>query len=430
MKRKIVSVCILSALMALNACSAAGNENISNDSSEVMSDQNSGISKDSGSKELSGELVISCYVPYDNWSQMADAYMSEHPGVTIKLDIPELEGYNSDDYLQEYFTRIATGEIGDIVEVDCMDLKKGEGLNAYFENLYDYMDSDSGFKKEDYFSYMFEPMETDGELCALLRGGIPVYIKLNMDLLDKYGITYENDTIDFNGLSDLYQNVKEKSETTLYPLDYGSYEPLQMFDNTYFMENDCFDSAEYTDYVQKNRQMDYSNDYRVRQFYIGGGADPDVLGIQVVIEPTYTDIVENLFHTGDGLSEPVLYKGLHGESFIEPFKAAAISEKSQNKELAWDFLKFTISERYFDINDVGSISVNRKKARETLSGVDAEIIDRIIDDIDQVDTIPYNSAEWRNSVKLLYDQYYIEKSIDADQMAKMMQDRLFLYKNE
>ncbi len=85
-----------------------------------------------------------------------------------------------------------------------------------------------------------------------------------------------------------------------------------MFDNTYFMENDCFDSAEYTDYVQKNRQMDYSNDYRVRQFYIGGGADPDVLGIQVVIEPTYTDIVENLFHAGDGLSEPVLYKGLHG----------------------------------------------------------------------------------------------------------------------
>ncbi len=214
-KRKLVFVYILTTLTVLTACSKSIDRIVSDDTDGTKPGQNAGISKDSGNKELSGELVISCYVPYDNWSQMADAYMSEHPGVTIKLDIPELEGYNSDDYLQEYFTRIATGEIGDIVEVDCMDLKKGEGLNAYFENLYDYMDADSGFKKEDYFSYMFEPMETDGELCALLRGGIPVYIKLNTDLLNKYGITYENDTIDFNGLSDLYQNVNDFISTGL-----------------------------------------------------------------------------------------------------------------------------------------------------------------------------------------------------------------------
>lgn len=227
--------------------------------------------------ELTGELTILSYTHWNMWASIIHEFMEEHPGVTITVDQPSEEEEQTADFYKKYMVRIMNGEGIDIVMTDFVSMEKYGADMGLFVDLYEYMDNDEGFDREDYFSCIFKPAETDGKLFRLIRSVQPVYIRLNKELLRQAGMEYTGEKISFEELYQIYSQVCERVEGNIYLADYGSYDPLGRYENGYFIRHNMFDSDEYKEYLCMNHELYYTLEARPEWTEYGQGIEEDVL---------------------------------------------------------------------------------------------------------------------------------------------------------
>ena len=205
----VISLMLISTLFLM----ACGTEEI--ETGEAVSEETADSNTDTGAEalgetepeELSGELTILSWVPYNNWQYVIAEFTKEHPGVTVTVDMPEEDELLTAEFVERYNTKIMTGEGFDIVESDLVNMERcvKQGL---FADLYEWMDADNEFHQEDYFTSIFEAVEKDGKLPAFVYNVQPVYIHLNKKLLAEAGLEYTEDTISFKELYGLYEKVR------------------------------------------------------------------------------------------------------------------------------------------------------------------------------------------------------------------------------
>lgn len=382
--------------------------------------------------ELEGELTILSYTNSDMWKAIIDSFMEEHPKVRITVDKPSEQEEQTESFYQKYITRIMTGGGFDVVMTDIVNMEKYKGEQKMFVDLYEYIEKDIEFDKNDYFACIFEPAETEGKLFRMIRSVQPVYVRLNKALLKQAGVEYTKETVTFKDLYGIYKKVQENVGQEIYLMDYGSYDPLGRYENGYFIRNNLFDSDEYEEYLQMNHRLYYTEKSRPVWSEYGQGIASNVLCHMVAGLPLEEggEVVNNLFRETEDMTKVIPYEGMHGERYFYATSSLAISNFSENKKLSWEFIKFVISNHDFGYEDDVFISPNKDKMKILCEGVEGESLSKLYQDIEMINTVRFWDYNLASNVHSVFEDYYIKNILTAEECCKELASRVYLYRNE
>lgn len=434
---KRVIIIILVSILLLAACGAERAETGNQDTESTTvegGDTETEVSREPKPEALTGELTLMVWLSYarDVWQPVADAFMEEHPGVTIKIDAPSPEDDQNEVFLQKYNTRIMTGDGFDIVDTSVTGMEKYGGEQGLFVDLYELMDADKEFLREDYFSCIFEPMETDGKLYELVYSVQPLYVWLNKRLLGRAGLEYTGETISFIEMYELYEKVRESEGERIFLTDsmYG-YEGMSAYEDGYFVRNNQIDSDEFREYLKMRHELYYTSESRTSWSDGTIRINDDVLcRVGDALRLPYSNLVDAAFTETEDVTGAVVYEGMHGERYFYNPDALAISSFSKNKELAWEFLKFVVSNRESESTESSRISPNREKVVSMCEGMKPEVSERLMRDIELIDTAAFRDSSLSFSQQSVYDDYFLNNTITAEECCKELASRVYLYMNE
>lgn len=268
-----------------------------------------------------------------------NVFLKEHPGADIQIRYyPYPKLYSDTSYATRVATDLASGLGTDLIDIKGLPFDK-YAMQGYFENLYPYMDSDTELTRDCYYPNILKALETDGKLYRLVTVMDYMLYMVNKDyesileeeLGDRYSLKYKE-------LTAMCDKVKKTlpPEMVLYPTNfYGVFIAIVVERGTLF----DFSSG----------RVNFGSDFLELINHIKPYAVPE---FDVTYEPAPDE--NSLFHQGAtiltgqaiGLQRGF---GFDGAWLIEdsngniPFYGVmtyAINAKSDNKELAWEFLKF------------------------------------------------------------------------------------------
>ena len=439
MWKKVITVIsfMLISMLFLMACGGEGTETGKQDAegmvgtgaAESSADTGTEVSGESKPEELTSELTILSWVPFNNWQYVIEDFTKEHPGVTVTVDMPKKEELMTEEFMERYTTRIMTGEGFDIVEAELVNIEKCAGQDV-FADLYELMDADESFHREDYFSCIFEPVEIDGKLPAFVYNVKPAYIHLNKKLLEKAGLEYTKDTISFNELYELYEKVREAVGERIF-LDgsaYG-YGGMSEYEDGYFIRSNLMDSEEYEEYLQRRHGL--YNISEIRSDWHDGTmkiADDTICCLSDLRLPGSN--ANEFFEGTEGMTGVIAYVSMHGERYPASIESLAISSFSPNKKLAWEFIKYAFSDKDTSHSNSSLFFPNKGKMEKVCEGLAQENKEKLFKDIEKIDTLKFIDKNLDNNLKSIYDDYFVNNTITAEECCKELASRVYLYMNE
>lgn len=438
MWKKLLMAAGLTAVLFLTAC-AVGNEKSGEESlqeneaqDEARKEAGSGEQKGHPGEapaELEGELTILSWDPRAefSWEAIIEGFTKEHPKVTVTVDCPE----EMDIYLRSYATKIMSGKGYDIVqEADFASAQKGWEETGLFVDLYEFMDSDEDFHREDYFSSIYEPMETDGKLFRFLRNVSPVYIRMNKRLLEQAGVEYTEETISFDELYEIYEKVREKCGEKIVLTEEGNYEPLGVYEGSYYTRNNLLDTDEYEEYLRMNHEMYYEAEDRTVYGETGQGIAEDALCRILGVNSNCISLVNEIFKGTEDFTPAILYVSTHGEHYFRSTNSLSISSSSENRELAWEFLKYVVGNYDVDYRDAGFLPPNKERTMALCGGLEPEVRERLFRDIEAVNTAQVMNLDLEYNLDSVREDYYLNNTLTAEECRKELASRVYLYMNE
>ena len=416
-------------LMACGGKEAEAGEAVVEETAENNTDTGAEALEESEPEELSGELTILSWLPFNSWEYVIEGFTTEHPGVTVTVETNQVEKAATASYMEKYTTRILTGEGFDIVESSLVNMEKcaGQGL---FVDLYELMDADESFHREDYFSCIFKAAETDGKLPAFVYNVKPTYIHLNKKLLEGAGLEYTKDTISFTELYELYEKVRENAGERILLTDLGyGYEGMSDYENGYFIRNNLMDSEEYEEYLKMRHELYYlpkiRSDWHDGTMKIG---DDVLCCLSDLLLPG--DHAGEMFEGTEDMTGVILYESMHGEHYPMSAATLSISSFSENKELAWEFIKYAFSDKETSLNHTSLFSPNRKKMEKVSEELTPENRERLFRDIESINAFKYIDSNLYYNLESVYEDYFVDNTITAEECCKELAGRVYLYLNE
>ncbi|MDE6962438.1 MAG: extracellular solute-binding protein [Lachnospiraceae bacterium] len=438
MWKRAITIITLAGALFLAACGGEGAETGKQDTdtagplesgAESGTDTLAEISEESEPEELTGELTILAWLPVNTWQYVIEDFMKEYPGVTVKVEMLGEGQPVTEELMEKYTTRIMAGEGFDIVESELVNMEKCAGQEV-FADLYELMDADGDFSREDYFSCIFEVAEVDGKLPAFIYNVKPVYIHLNKKLLESAGLEYTKDTISFTELYELYEKVRESAGERILLTDMGyGYEGMSDYENGYFIRNNLMDSEEYEEYLKMRHELYYLPEKRPDWHDGTMKIGDDVLCCLSNLRLP-GDHADEMFEGTEGMTGAILYESMHGERYPVSAGTLSISSFSENKELAWEFIKYAFSDRDTSRNYSSMISPNKGKAEKVCEGIAPENKEKLFRDIEAINAFKFTDSNLYNNLESVYEDYFVNNTITAEECCKELASRVYLYMNE
>ncbi len=354
-----VALILFIIVFLLTSCYSSQNDlydDLMNDIPSTEKDENNITAIKNTEKELSGTLTVTTF--FDGYINIhAKNFMHTHPNVDIQIIRSD---ENEFETLEAYASRMAV-ELMNGTATDLVDLS-GLDINRYAKSgllcdLYKFMDKDSTFDKADYYTNIFEAMEYEKALYAMPFAFLydmvyvskPMSEKLNLDLINVDGINYIE-------MIDIYEKAKKQHNS---PQTFGlmpgaikesffDYEIIEFYDaktGTVRIKSDDF--IEHLN-LTKSISTEYSPDkggwYMTR---IADGND-DFMKSDFMFskfESNAIDLYNNMIEYKNILGPIPLLNSVGNAPFKTFSSTYAIPQSSQNKELAWEFLKYCISSK-------------------------------------------------------------------------------------
>jgi len=303
----------------------------------VAEDQNT-VEAENAEKQILTITASSLYRDY--LTSRKSMFMESHPEVDIRLTF-----YQAPTAISEnpYVTRVATdlmgGNASDIIQIAYPILWQ-YGAQGYYEGLYQYLEKDEDISKESFYPDMLKAMETGGELYVL-----PVTINyrilvLNTDYAEllkeelegKYTLTYYD-------LAELCDVVKSSlpAGTVLYPTNaYSAKYALMAEMNTFFNVEE-----KYVDFSGATDLIEFVEPYTVPGMNEDFPVIPDENALFMEFAYAAYGAYPALDEDNSFQGGAYLLANTKGETTFSSNIAFAINSASQNKDLAWEFLKFS-----------------------------------------------------------------------------------------
>ncbi len=206
-----------------------------------------------------------------------------------------------------------------------------------FTDLSVFMSKDSEINKEDFLENIVDSYTHDGKLYAMpIKFGVDAIMGKKSDLGEEKGWTLEK-FLDFTDKNEKTFNMSSADEIDM------SLISVNLDDYVNFKKKKCsFDKPEFVRLIEMIKKQ--TND-------VNSDSDNSVYPAKIVGIGDYMSFLYFVSeYTGTG-SEPV-FKGIPDKketgANINPQMILAISDKSENKDQAWEFAKYFLSKEYQD----------------------------------------------------------------------------------
>ena len=304
-------------------------------------------------KPWSGTLRVSTY--YDEEiRERAEEFEQLHPEVQIDVSVAQQSGSvgeSWEDYLQRTSVEMMSGQSADIVDLAQMSVSRyvKSGLLC---NLYDFMEMDSDFHSEDYYTNIFKAKEYDGGLYSLPFYFLYDMTYLSRPLFEEAGLDAP-DALDYEKMLDLYRQVNDKAgkDFSIMPGIISEWFFKYEFPAYYDIEAGTanFDSPEFISYLKRTKneipKLENMADWDMTR--IAAGVDDFMQEDYLFCNYDITSIdTYNMLIDYPNILPPVPMRSHDGQFGFSTLQADyGIVRSCENKELAWEFLKYCISEK-------------------------------------------------------------------------------------
>lgn len=338
MFKKILAAFVSAAMMlAMSSCERNNNEQVSE--TAVMED---------GKKIVK---IYASYSPYDDLYSDIASFNRKSSAYEVQLTEYQKE---FEEPLKRLNTDITTGNPPDILIIDNTMPLKSYNDKGLFADLYEFIDSDPDMKREDFIGSFLKANETDGKLFKISSDFyIETVIGKTSLVGEKQGRTAE----EFFELAESYPDKKMfGSDVT----KHGALSTFTLFGYSEYVDlntGEChFNSSEFirllefcSSFPNSADENNGENNFRFSK------NEADLYNGNILVSAdrgiTHFGAIRQLEHGIFG--EPVTFIGFpgvggNGSVIRIPSSEYAIMSNAANKEGAWEFVKYILSEEYQD----------------------------------------------------------------------------------
>ncbi|WP_176444751.1 ABC transporter substrate-binding protein [Paenibacillus herberti] len=382
----------MASLIALSACSSGANTPASGSSNNGTSgEQNSG-GNESGSKVITVSVVTS-----NRFLELAkEKYEAANPGVKIELKqsyVPPQQqagsmtmyafGYDPvavEKHVATVNAELMNGNASDLIMVDTLAYAKYADKKL-LANLQAYMNKEKGFNEEDYYMNIFDALKYKDGLYAIAPNVVTNQWFGNTDRIKDLKLDPNSWT--WAQFSEKLGELAKKGGDPIM-----GYTPPEMLLSDRIGENleqyinwnekkAGFDTPEFIALLNEIKAYFDNKIIQEPQQTAGGVGKAIKMGESMKMKEAFINLKLQRFDSlnfGQMVFEkpelfvPPTEDGSKGSSFTAGM-LLAMNEKSKNKDGAWDFLQFLLSEEMQTAPDLGGLPVNKKAAESQIDAM-------------------------------------------------------------
>jgi multiple sugar transport system substrate-binding protein len=357
-----------------------------------------GCNTNDSDKKVGKELEISTYAKNTYLEEVAKEYQKQNPDIKINIitfandltmEVSNEKEYSEDNSPRDYIKNINTAFIAkkgsDIINMDVLPYYK-YASSSYLADLSELIENDSEFKKDEYYSKILDSLKVNSKLYMM-----PI------DYMAYIGGVNKNFSSDINNYKvsnflDLgYKNLKDKDEKGVYVYDdpYDLFNILYEENYTKLVDLDAkksnFNSNEFKN-ILDNINMLKKENLLIDSNDIG---EENYLKYFKYDSIWTQDLLTPHFGFNDDFVDMNLIKDCDDKVYFDVIHSYAINENSNNKELAWDFIKFMINEEsqsspgIFPINKKALNNSYKEQIRQMLNDANENGM-ALDDDVDKI----------------------------------------------
>lgn len=365
--------------------------------------------------EMKGEITISSFVEQEFLSAAAQQFMDLYQDVVVTINVyNETSGAGSVEDYQNYLnTRIMTGKAEDIIFNSFLPVTKYSEMGV-FEDLSRYISLTPEFTDENYFMNILQAAKEKGGETFL----IPYMAKFDVVgfsdalLSEQKGIERKLQNTGFSERMDIAKELISSTEKK----------------NAFLI---MLNEVSYADYLIEDKFSDF--------------IDMDFYNTEYYYAATYDYDVQAAFYELDdqsGLSHSLPVADSNGNFAINANYCMALNSASDHKDLAWEFMKYLLSEEVQTLPSVHGLAVNRKGFEAAIeryynfytegnrSSVDkegySELLQNWVEQINDCDTV--DSALWTLIEE--ENRKFFEGKQAVEDTASVLQRKVEQYFNE
>lgn len=337
MKRVVLSLLLFNLIL----CSACGSR------------QNVPDSKIDNSKSIpEGKIVISVPYYFGSIVDQVENFREAYPGVEVEVRCSNTPGKpfdnidKMDQYIRQMAVELMSGSDVDVYETSWLSYYK-YARSGVLENLYPYMEEDQNFKKEDYYENIFKAFEYDEKLCVLPSHVTYDLLRVNKRVTE---IADEKESMNYKELQQLYEEARAgNGNAKALKFSWNDSGNVLVFDRNEFSKYIDFEKEEVTfDQPDFEKYLLFARNYLDWQSTDGKIFYDKDDGREDWLANFFRMDLFTIQENETSVSKPLLLVSSAGDRTFAPVgELLSISSFSKNKELAWEFLMFTISEKEY-----------------------------------------------------------------------------------
>ena len=401
--------------------------------------------------ETQGELEIYSSPLYFDW--IVQAFNKKYPNVKVTYNFGSNENDNSfSDYTAKTFVDMMSGSAGDVIDIGGMSFQQF-GKNNLLEDLYPYIENDSEFHKEDYYSNIFEAMKYDNKLWAIPIGFSYYVIRFNKTMLEENQVKApEGNSLSYQDIVDVYHKIAPNRDKLLIS-ENGGYQTFERVEyNRYYDEKQgraYFDSPDFPKFLNEMKKLQWPSKQElklasVRYFWQDYSDRPGENDLCLITGSFYYKErnAEVFYKHPSNLTTPIPLSASNGDKlFYTPDKTLGVLSSSKNKDLAWKFIRFCIEEKSLetlknsDTWPLTGMPINRNNTIKLLEDVFREEDEEAVQSIDRWNS-EVNERSFIFAAYALYEpiqeiaEEFFAERITAEECARQMQERAEIYLKE
>ena len=326
-----------------------------------------------------------------------------------------------------------------------------------FCNLYEFMEEDPAFHREDYFENIFTAMEWEGKLHVLPTLAMPSYVYMNktvtdalnidinrydsitpMEILEIYGQALDEGIVG----DDFWLNYRDGGRCVLWSLEMNNHVDTAA-------GKARFDSPEMLAYLQASQRIQTESTV-YNALTTGSEGLKALLAAEnnalMAVFSFRLEFYRDIIAEGEKVSKGLPLVNNKREALWTPLNILSIPQSSSNKALAWEFVKYCIAEsetveyiaqsssrggwlgdRFFSF-----LPINRNNLRKYVTSYFGEAAPEVIEAAEALIAKPRAKFNALSDLDMrdIFTKYYDSQFITAEECAKLMQGRADIYFGE
>lgn len=454
MKRRMLAL-FLAMIAVLSGCGQNVDENVDDQNLEQSSDSNVTEERDPGNidpekyeqPEMKGEITISTMVEQEFLKTAAENFEKKYPGITITINTYQgTSGENAaDDYRTLLNTKIMSGKAEDIIFSTQLPVQKYMEMGV-FEDLSDYVSAAPELSSENVFLNVLEAAkDEEGHLYILPYMSSFQVISFDNEVVTESGaLDKESENICFSEAIDYAKQMADDSQLkNLYIMQGKNISYLEYIVKEYQQSLIDMDEKKvnintetYTGWLQEVKAMEEEG-----YFNTDGSIDYYNADYHFAMVPDY-DVQSAFYNVTDNLVLGAPIADEKGNVYTSSAYCIGMNSASEKKGIAWEFIKYLLSEDVQTLPSIHGLAVNKKGFEASVnrylkfyqdgtdSIVDSEeyksLLLKWVEGINKCDVLDPVIMDYINEE----NSKFFEGTQSAEKTAQILQSKITQYLNE